>query len=127
MAEPKTYEITTVVTEWKRTRMYYSKGTLKELIEATRNTFEAGHKSNPKINLAPKSIKSFASIILKNPYFEEEIKVKESYKHITDMLGWLEVGNIQCLKLQQIEPTETMITLHPKHFGKIEFYEEEDK
>ena len=33
-------------------------------------------------------------IILKNPYFEEEIKVKESYKHITDMLGWLEVGNI---------------------------------
>lgn len=66
-------------------------------------------------------------IILKNPYFEEEIKVKESYKHITDMLGWLEVGNIQCLKLQQIEPTETMITLNPKHFGKIEFYEEEDK
>ena len=41
-------------------------------------------------------------IILKNPYFEEEIKVKESYKHITDMLGWLEVGNIQCLQLQQI-------------------------
>ena len=29
MAKPKTYEITTVVTEWKRTRMYYSKGTLK--------------------------------------------------------------------------------------------------
>lgn len=66
-------------------------------------------------------------IILKNPYFEEEIKVKESYQHITDMLGWLEVGNIQCLKLQQIEPTETMITIHPKHFAKIEFYEEEDK
>ena len=44
-------------------------------------------------------------IILKNPYFEEEIKVKESYKHIT----------------------ETMITIHPKHFAKIEFYEEEDK
>lgn len=66
-------------------------------------------------------------IILKNPYFEEEIKVKESYKHITNMLGWLEVGNIQCLQLQQIEPTETMITIHPKHFAKIEFYEEEDK
>ena len=45
MAKPKTYEITTVVTEWKRTRMYYSKGTLKELIEATRNTFEAGQAS----------------------------------------------------------------------------------
>lgn len=66
-------------------------------------------------------------IALKNPYFEEEIKVKESYKHITDMLGWLEVGNIPCLRLQQIEPTETMITIHPKHFAKIEFYEEGDK
>lgn len=66
-------------------------------------------------------------IILKNPYFEEEIKVKESYKLITDMLGWLEVGNIQCLQLQQIEPTESMITIHPKHFAKIEFYKAEDR
>jgi hypothetical protein len=63
-------------------------------------------------------------IVLKNPYFEEEIKVKESCKRITDMLGWLEVGNISCLQLQQIEPTETIITIHPKHFAKIEFYEE---
>lgn len=72
-AKPKTYEITTVVTEWKRTRMYYSKGTLKELIEATRNTFEAGHKSNPKINLAPKTIKSFASNYKKALYQEGHI------------------------------------------------------
>lgn len=65
MAKPKTYEITTVVTEWKRTRMYYSKGTLKELIEATRNTFEAGHKSNPKINLALRQLKVLLLIIKK--------------------------------------------------------------
>lgn len=31
-----------------------------------------------------------AKIVLKNPYFEEEIKVKESFKRIADMLGWLE-------------------------------------
>ncbi|NMD84883.1 hypothetical protein [Streptococcus sp. WB01_FAA12] len=66
-------------------------------------------------------------IVLKNPYFEEEIKVKESYKHITDMLGWLEVGNIPCLQLQQIEPTETIITINPKHFAKIEFHKGEEK
>ena len=41
--------------------MYYSKGTLKELIEATRYTFEVGHSYNRKINLAPKTIKSFVS------------------------------------------------------------------
>ena len=66
-------------------------------------------------------------IVLKNPYFEEEIKVKESYKHITDMLGWLEVGNIPYLQLQQIETSDTIITINPKHFAKIEFYEEEEK
>ena len=73
MAKPKTYEIITVVTEWKRTRMYYSKGTLKQLIEATRNTFEEGHKSNPKINLTPKTIKSFVSNYKKALYQEGHI------------------------------------------------------
>ena len=65
-----------------------------------------------------------AKIVLKNPYFEEEIKVKESFKRIADMLGWLERGNIHYLPLQQIEPTETIITINPKNFAKIEFYEE---
>ena len=64
-------------------------------------------------------------IVLKNPYFEEEIKVKESCKRIADMLEWLERGNINYLQLQQIEPTETIITINPKNFAKIEFYEEE--
>ena len=65
-----------------------------------------------------------AKIVLKNPYFEEEIKVKEDYGHIRNMLEWLERGNINYLHLQQIEPSENIITINPKHFAKIEFYEE---
>jgi len=65
-------------------------------------------------------------IVLKNPYFEEEIKVKEEHKHILNMLEWLELGNIKYLQLQQIEPTETIITINPKHFAKVEFYEDEE-
>lgn len=64
-------------------------------------------------------------IVLKNPYFEEEIKVKESIKQIKGCLENLDYGNISFMQLQQIEPTETMITIHPKHFAKIEFYEGE--
>lgn len=65
-------------------------------------------------------------IVLKNPYFEEEIKVKEEHKHILNMLEWLELGNIKYLQLQQIEPTETIITINPKNFAKVEFYEGEE-
>lgn len=63
-------------------------------------------------------------ILLRNPNFEEEIKVKEDYRHILNMLEWLERGNIDYLHLQQIEPNETIITISPKNFAKIEFYEE---
>ncbi|APD22478.1 hypothetical protein IPP25_00027 [Streptococcus phage IPP25] len=68
-----------------------------------------------------------AKIVLKNPYFEEEIKVKESCNRIADMLNWMETGNLDYLHLQQIEPTETIITISPKNFAKIEFYEGEEK
>lgn len=66
-----------------------------------------------------------ARIVLKNPYFEEEIKVKESHKRIADMLNWMQQGNLDFMTLQQIEPSENIITLNPKHFAKIEIYEDE--
>jgi len=62
-------------------------------------------------------------IMLKNPYYEEEITVKETLSRIQDMLHYMEMGNMQYLTLQQIEPTETMITINPKNFAKVEFYE----
>lgn len=65
-----------------------------------------------------------AKIALKNPYFEEQIKVKESCKRIADMLDWMERGNLDFMTLQQTEPSENIITINPKHFAKIEFYEE---
>lgn len=67
-----------------------------------------------------------AKIVLKNPYFEEEIKVKESMKQIKGCLDNLDYGNISFMQLQQIEPTETIITINPKNFAKIEFYEDEE-
>lgn len=67
-----------------------------------------------------------AKIILKNPYFEEEIKVKESCKLVTDMLNWMQQGNLDFMTLQQVEPSKNIITLNPKHFAKIEIYEDEE-
>lgn len=62
-------------------------------------------------------------IRLQNPYIVEIIKVKEDYKLILDMLEWLGQGNIDYLQLQQIEPEERMITISPKNFAKIDYYE----
>lgn len=63
---------------------------------------------------------------LQNPYFDQTIKVKEDCSLIEDMLGWIERGNIQFLQLQQIEPENRMITISPKNFAKIDYYEDED-
>lgn len=65
-------------------------------------------------------------IRLQNPYMDETIKVKESYKRILDMLKWIEQGNMQYLALHQIEPEERMITISPKNFAKIDYYEAEE-
>ena len=65
------------------------------------------------------------NIKLQNPYMDETIKVKENLKRILDMLEWLEVGNIQCLQLQQLEPEKRVITISPKNFAKIDYYEAE--
>ncbi|WP_197414711.1 hypothetical protein [Streptococcus sp. CCH5-D3] len=66
------------------------------------------------------------NIKLQNPYMDETIKVKENLKRILDMLEWLEVGNIQCLQLQQLEPEKRVITISPKNFAKIDYYEAEE-
>ena len=60
---------------------------------------------------------------LQNPYHDETIKVKESLDRILSMLDWFEHGNIQFLTLHQIEPEETVITISPKNFAKIDYYE----
>ena len=65
-------------------------------------------------------------IRLQNPCMDETIKVKEGYKLIRDMLEWLGRGNIDYLQLQQIEPEERMITISPKNFAKIDYYEVEE-
>lgn len=65
-------------------------------------------------------------IRLQNPYMDETIKVKENCKRISDMLEWIEQGNMQFLQLQQIEPEERMITISPKNFAKIDYYEVEE-
>ena len=65
------------------------------------------------------------NIRLQNPYMDETIKVKEDCKRIYDMLGWIEQGNMQFLQLHQTEPEDRMITISPKNFAKIDYYEEE--
>ena len=61
MAKQKIYEVTKTIYGMARTRTYTLKGTLEELIDDTRYTFEVGQSYNRKINPAPKTIKSFIS------------------------------------------------------------------
>ena len=63
-------------------------------------------------------------IILKNPYFEEEIKVKEDRTYILNSIDNLDFGNVNCILLSQVEPEEATITISPKQFAKIEIDEE---
>lgn len=62
-------------------------------------------------------------IRLQNPYMDETIKVKEDRKRILDMLEWIEQGNMEFLRLHQIEPEDRVITISPKNFAKIDYYE----
>jgi hypothetical protein len=56
---------------------------------------------------------------------DETIKVEEDYKYILNMLKWLESGDVNYLYLQQIEPEKRVITISPKNFAKIDYYEAE--
>jgi hypothetical protein len=57
---------------------------------------------------------------------DQTIKVEEDYKYILNMLKWIEQGDVNYLYLQQIEPEERIITISPKNFAKIDYYEVEE-
>ncbi|WP_416458355.1 hypothetical protein QK901_04260 [Streptococcus thermophilus] len=65
-------------------------------------------------------------IRLQNPYMDQTIKVEEDYKRILDILKWIDEGNMDYLQLQQIEPEKRIITISPKNFAKIDYYEAEE-
>lgn len=65
-------------------------------------------------------------IRLQNPYMDETIKVEEDCKRIFDMLEWIEQGNMEFLRLHQIEPEDRVITISPKNLAKIDYYEVEE-
>ncbi len=66
-----------------RTRTYILESTLKELIEATRYTFEVGQSYNRKINLTPKAIKGFVSNYEKALEEKQGCPVEVTYVEIT--------------------------------------------
>jgi hypothetical protein len=57
---------------------------------------------------------------------DETIKVKENLKDILDMFRYFEHGNIKFFTLHQVEPEERVITINPKHFAKVDYYEVEE-
>ena len=66
-----------------RTRTYILESTLKELIEATRYTFEVGQSYNRKINLTPKAMKGFVSNYEKALEEKQGCPVEVTYVEIT--------------------------------------------
>lgn len=83
MAKEKIYEVTKTIYGMVRTRTYTLKGTLEELIEATRYTFEVGQSYNRKINLSPKTIKGFVSNYEKALEEKQGCPVKVTYVEVT--------------------------------------------
>ena len=82
MAKEKIYQVTKNIYGMARTRAYTLEGTLKELIEATRYTFEVGQSYNHKINLAPKTIKGFISNYEKALEEQQNCPVEVTYIEI---------------------------------------------
>ena len=67
-----------------------------------------------------------ARIVLKNPYFKEEIKVKENHKTVVDMLRHLKVIDLNFITLQQVEPCKEKAMINPRIFERIEIYEDKE-
>lgn len=65
-------------------------------------------------------------LVLKNPYFEEEITVKEDHVYFKHSLDSVNFGHEQFIIFHQIEPNEALITINPKNFAKVEFYDTND-
>ena len=83
MAKQKIYKVTKIIYGPVRARTYTLQGTLEELIEATRYTFEIGRSYNRKINLAPKTIKSFISNYEKSLDEQQCCPVEVAYVEMT--------------------------------------------
>lgn len=83
MAKEKIYQVTKNIYGMARTRTYTLEGTLEELLEATRYTFEVGYSYNRKINLYPKTIKSFVSNYEKTLEEQQNCPVEVTYVEIT--------------------------------------------
>ena len=67
-----------------------------------------------------------AKLVLRNPYFEEEITVREDRTYFEHSLDNLNYGYVKCIQLHQIEPNEALITINPKNFAKIEIYDDKE-
>ena len=83
MAKQKIYKVTKIIYGPVRARTYTLQGTLEELIEATRYTFEIGRSYNRKINLAPKTIKIFISNYEKSLDEQQCCPVEVAYVEMT--------------------------------------------
>lgn len=88
----------------------------------------------PDLRKTPNNVSSLQGTLAVNRNFKNENGDREAdfinfqaWRGTADMLNWIETGNLNYLTLQQIEPRENIITINPKNFAKIEFYEEEEK
>ena len=84
MAKQKTYKVTwTIYGLYNRTTTVTLKGTVEELLEATKHAFMTGRTWDNSINSTPKTIKGFASNYKKALAQALGRPVEVSYEEIT--------------------------------------------
>lgn len=67
-----------------------------------------------------------ARIVLKEPDLEMDIKVKENYKTVVNMLRHLKVIDLNFITLQQVEPRKEKAMINLRVFERIEIYEDKE-